>query len=287
MIYLLENVYKNNKGEYCEANKIGYCLEAFEAARKFAYDTHNYGYEFLGEHNGTRRDENRLHWLFREDLLRGEWFRSSPELKFIFNHYTEENWDSIKSFYSLVRECPITKIWAQALRVPTDEWLNFLWDLAENLFSLGMTGEKKLYDFPVWSGPEFNNYMPPRKILREALGRIQSRISNGVLEFVQDVPRIEINLFSSQFLLSLSREYCLPCYPWLFREYCLFLDENGDRSDVRNQFYDPRPKLLYETMGTGECEKENFNLEKLWEKLQSINHSLYPEKILNHNQVCL
>ena len=270
MIYELSGTYKDSNG-YHDSIKIGYSFEPFEVSRRFAYDTHNYGYQFLGETIGDREDESNLQWLFREDLLRGEWFKDSLEIRYIFKRYQRKDWPIIKSFFSLSRDIPVVNVWAQVLHISKEEWLDFLWKLSMVLYNnFKLSGWKRLYDYVDWvGGPGSNNHLPTRDILRKSLLEINDNISKSLLDFLPESRLPEIDLFSSQFLFDLRSEYCLPCYPGLFRKCCEFLDENQDRDDVRNVFYDPRPKMLYEKFGTSGCKEENFNLEKLYEKVCS------------------
>ena len=266
MIYELEGVYKDDTG-YHESIKIGYSFEPFEVSRKQAYDTHNYGYKFLGEKKGSRDDEGRIQWLFRDDLLRGEWFKDSPEIIFVFDVYSEKLWGEIKSFYSLCREIPVVSLWALILDIEPQGWISFLWSVACELGKRGCYGEKRLYEYVSWVGPGANNQVPTREIMREVLKEVGGTTADKILGFISDVGAIPVDLFSGNFLFTLRSEYNLPFYPRLLKEYCQFLDKYPERDDVRSQPLDPRPKLIYEALGTLECEKENYNIEKLYEKV--------------------
>ena len=110
--------------------------------------------------------------------------------------------------------------------------------------------------------------MPLRKDLRKVFKSLGG-IGTKLLDWVHDVPELSLNLFDSQFLYNMKSEYSLPCYPSLFRDYCEYLDRNKNREDIKNMFYDPRPKLAYETLGTKGCKELNFSLEKCYEKICS------------------
>lgn len=49
MIYLLQDCYKDENNAYHDILKIGYSKNSFESSRKMMYNTHNFGYKFLGE----------------------------------------------------------------------------------------------------------------------------------------------------------------------------------------------------------------------------------------------
>lgn len=80
MIYLLKDCYKDNKGEYHDILKIGYSKDSFSRNRQGQYNTHNFGYKFLGEREGSCELENYLHKLLKEYNLDREWFRYSQEV---------------------------------------------------------------------------------------------------------------------------------------------------------------------------------------------------------------
>lgn len=270
MIYQLEGAYKDSGGNYHDTIKIGYSSDPFEATRKQSYDTHNSGYRFLGEHIGTREDESNLQRLFSEDNLHGEWFKDSPEIRFIFQRYDKDLWKEIKSFLSLCRYSVITNLWADLLKVDRGEWLEFLWSLSIELGKDGIYGQRRLYDYPEWSGPKLSNHMPPRHNLRKALKSVGGRYGDKILEWVYDIPELSLSFFDSLFLFNLKSEYVLPCYSGLFRGYCEFLESNPDNETVRKIFYDPRPKLCYENLGISGCRELEFNLGKCYEKVCSM-----------------
>ena len=80
MIYLLQDCYKDNKGEYHDILKIGYSKDSFSKNRQGQYNTHNFGYKFLGEREGSCELENYLHKLLKEYNLSREWFKYSEEI---------------------------------------------------------------------------------------------------------------------------------------------------------------------------------------------------------------
>ena len=80
MIYLLQDCYKDNKGEYHDILKIGYSKDSFSKNRQGQYNTHNFGYKFLGEREGSCELENYLHKLLKEYNLSREWFIYSQEV---------------------------------------------------------------------------------------------------------------------------------------------------------------------------------------------------------------
>ena len=80
MIYLLQDCYKDNKGEYHDILKIGYSKDNFSKNRQGQYNTHNFGYKFLGEREGSCELENYLHKLLKEYNLSREWFVYSKKV---------------------------------------------------------------------------------------------------------------------------------------------------------------------------------------------------------------
>ena len=80
MIYLLQDCYKDNKGEYHDILKIGYSKDSFSDNRQGQYNTHNFGYKVLGEREGSCELENYLHKLLKEYNLSREWFIYSEEV---------------------------------------------------------------------------------------------------------------------------------------------------------------------------------------------------------------
>ena len=272
MLYQLETAYKDENG-YKDVVKIGYSFENFEGSRIYAYETHNPSFKLLGEVPGNKEDEGRLHWLFRDDRIKNEWFLDSAEIRYIFPRYKFKDWRMIKSFFHLSRYCPVVEVWAQVLRVKKEEWLNFLWKLSKSLDQLGSYGELKQNPYTIWFGPGAHDYMPTREVLREALKKTDDKNSEIILDWVSDVKTINYpGLFDSGFLVSVYNEYMTPCYPGLLRAYCEFLDKFPERTDIRDQFYDPTYKLAYEKLGRKECEKLDYNYGKIcsalydWEK---------------------
>ena len=80
MIYLLQDCYKDDNGEYKDILKIGYSKNSFTENRENQYNTHNFGYKFLGEKEGSIELENYLHKLFKKYNLDREWFNYSQEI---------------------------------------------------------------------------------------------------------------------------------------------------------------------------------------------------------------
>ena len=80
MIYLLQDCYKDDNGEYKDILKIGYSKNSFTENRENQYNTHNFGYKFLGEKEGSIELENYLHKLFKKYNLDREWFSYCQEI---------------------------------------------------------------------------------------------------------------------------------------------------------------------------------------------------------------
>ena len=72
MIYLIQDCYKNDNGEYVDILKIGYSDKPFKQSRNSQYKTHNYGYKLIGEREGDTRFEHYLHEKYKD-------FRLSPD----------------------------------------------------------------------------------------------------------------------------------------------------------------------------------------------------------------
>lgn len=118
MIYLLQDCYKDEKGEYHDVLKIGYSSKPFKESRKSAYDTHNIGYKFLGEREGSQELENYLHRRFRTRFISGEWFKYDSEIIRLFNESTEDDITNIMTqddlnehirYYILTKSIPKCK----------------------------------------------------------------------------------------------------------------------------------------------------------------------------------
>ena len=97
MIYLLQDCYKDNEGEYHDVLKIGYSKDNFSKNRQGQYNTHNFGYKFLGEREGSCELENYLHKLLKEYNLSREWFRYSEEVIDKFWKVREEDISAFSS----------------------------------------------------------------------------------------------------------------------------------------------------------------------------------------------
>jgi hypothetical protein len=272
MIYQLESIYKDSDGQYRETIKIGYSSENFEGSRKQAYDTHNPGYRFLGEIKGTKDDEGWLHWLFRDDLIKGEWFKDSPEIHLAFKNYNgeAETRSSLKTFMCLSRYSPLIEEWRKLCKAEKEDWIQFLWDLSQVMTDQGLYGEIRQDPVPVWS--DSSRYLPKRQNLRKALGKVESPYSRKLLEWVEDIKDPSYpGLFDPGFLVMAWNDYKLPIYPGILKAYCEYLDKFPEREDIKRLFYDPRFKEIYETLGTEKCKEYNFNLQRIYEEIRSFS----------------
>lgn len=274
MIYQLEGVYKDSEGQYHETIKIGYSFENFEGSRKQAYDTHNPGYRFLGETRGTKDDEGWLHWLFRDDLIKGEWFKDSTEIHLAFKNYDGriETKNSLVTFMCLSKYSPMIEEWRKLCQAKKEDWVLFLWELSKKMTELKLYGQIKQDPIPVWS--DSSKYLPKRQNLRKALKNVESPYSKKLLEWVEDVQDLSYpGIFDPGFLVTAWNDYKLPIYPGILRGYCEYLDKFPEREDIKRLFYDPRFKKIYETLGTEKCKELNFNLQKIYEKIRSLSES--------------
>ena len=92
MIYLLQDCYKDEDNIYHDILKIGYSKDSFDSFRKSMYNTHNFGYKFLGEKEGSQSLETFLHKKFSKyRLSSGEWFEYSEEIIKGFWEISEED----------------------------------------------------------------------------------------------------------------------------------------------------------------------------------------------------
>ena len=91
MIYLLQDCYKDPNGEYHDILKIGYSSRSFLEGRKPHYDTHNFGYTYLGEKEGSVELESYLHYRFKDYQISTEWFRYDQEIIDVFNEISEDD----------------------------------------------------------------------------------------------------------------------------------------------------------------------------------------------------
>lgn len=95
MLYLLQDCYKDSEGNYHDILKVGYSSKSFIRSRGSQYKTHNFGYKFLGEKEGSVELEGFIHRLFKNDRLDGEWFKYSEDL---INKFWSVSEDDISSF---------------------------------------------------------------------------------------------------------------------------------------------------------------------------------------------
>jgi len=111
MIYLLQDCYKDDKGNYHDILKIGYSKDSFSKSRKGAYDTHNYGYKLLAEREGSIELETFLHKYYKEYQISTEWFIYNQEI--VDNFLTieiQEDTISKEDIISIVRKNIINSI---------------------------------------------------------------------------------------------------------------------------------------------------------------------------------
>lgn len=97
MIYLIQDCYEDQEGNFHRILKIGYSSKTFDEGRKSQYDTHNYGYKLLSEREGSQELERYLHRRLQEYNLSLEWFKYDPEIIKIFNEVSEEDISQFKS----------------------------------------------------------------------------------------------------------------------------------------------------------------------------------------------
>jgi len=84
---MIQDCYKDENGNYVDILKIGYSDKSFMKSRNNQYRTHNYGYKFIGEREGSTELETQLHKKFKSFLLPNskEWFYYSQDIIDGFN----------------------------------------------------------------------------------------------------------------------------------------------------------------------------------------------------------
>ena len=97
MIYLIQDCYEDQEGNFQKILKIGYSSKTFDEGRKSQYDTHNFGYKLLSEREGSLELERYLHRILQKYHLSLEWFKYDPEIIKIFNEVSEEDISQFKS----------------------------------------------------------------------------------------------------------------------------------------------------------------------------------------------
>ena len=154
MIYLLQDCYEDQEGNFQKILKIGYSSKTFVEGRKSQYDTHNYGYKLLSEREGSQDLENYLHRRLQEYHLSLEWFKYDPEVIKIFNEVSEDDISKFKSQEELneyIRDYILNKL------IPSAKDLS-------NLFLKGILEElhEKSKKYPEL---EYNEYLFKKDIL--------------------------------------------------------------------------------------------------------------------------
>lgn len=127
MIYLLQDSYYDNTG-YHDILKIGYSKNNFEKTRKNHYDTHNYGYIFLGEREGDTELESFLHKKYNSLRLSGEWFKWDQR---IIDDFWNSRGDTVTKdeYLEKLREYTISKIISISKKLSSTHLSNLLGEL--------------------------------------------------------------------------------------------------------------------------------------------------------------
>lgn len=127
MIYLLQDSYYDNTG-YHDILKIGYSKNNFEKTRKNHYDTHNYGYIFLGEREGDIELESFLHKKYNSLRLSGEWFKWDQR---IIDDFWNSRGDTVTKdeYLEKLREYTISKIVSISKKLSSTHLSNLLGEL--------------------------------------------------------------------------------------------------------------------------------------------------------------
>ena len=147
MVYLIQDCYKDSKGNYIDILKIGYSKDSFSITREKAYNTHNYGYKFLGEREGDTSLESYFHKYFDKYKINkdSEWFYYNDEI--VNNFYTleiVENTLSKEDFIELIKNQMISKI-----NTPNSLYKNNIDELLKELKEEYDKNYSSLYEFNV------------------------------------------------------------------------------------------------------------------------------------------
>lgn len=135
MIYLLQDSYLDDQDNLHKVLKIGYSKGNFEKTRKQHYDTHNYGYKFLGEREGDLILENILHKKYRSLRLNSEWFDWNQEIIDDFWNISGETITK-EEYLKKLKEYTINKIILVSKKL-SDNYLIDLLDELETIYNNG------------------------------------------------------------------------------------------------------------------------------------------------------
>jgi hypothetical protein len=135
MIYLLQDSYLDDQDNLHKVLKIGYSKGNFEKTRKHHYDTHNYGYKFLGEREGDLILENILHKKYRSLRLNSEWFDWNQEIIDDFWNISGETITK-EEYLKKLKEYTINKIILVSRKL-SDNYLIDLLDELETIYNNG------------------------------------------------------------------------------------------------------------------------------------------------------
>lgn len=133
MIYLLQDSYLDDQDNLHKVLKIGYSKGNFEKTRKQHYDTHNYGYKFLGEREEDLILENILHKKYRSLRLNGEWFDWNQEIIDDFWNISGETITK-EEYLKKLKEYTINKIILVSKKL-SDNYLIDLLDELETIYN--------------------------------------------------------------------------------------------------------------------------------------------------------
>lgn len=99
MLYLLLDYVKEDS-DFIKILKIGYSNKKFWESRESDYNTHNYGYKFIGEIEGDIAEETRLHNKYKHLAMPGskEWFRYSTDIVNEFSNSCSVNSEDIELY---------------------------------------------------------------------------------------------------------------------------------------------------------------------------------------------
>ena len=178
MIYLLQDCYKNDKGEYIDILKIGYSERPFMESRNNQYKTHNYGYKFLGEREGDTIIEELFHKKYSSFSLGSftEWMLFSEEIVDGFFNLSED--DLLKEESNEVPE----KIEKDVLIKNLQEDLVFT--ISNYLYS---TNKDSLIE-------DFKEYTKDEEEIKEGLRLFKESLINELTE-INSISVIEENSF--------------------------------------------------------------------------------------------
>jgi hypothetical protein len=234
MIYLLQDCYKDNKGEYHDILKIGYSKDRFSDNRQGQYNTHNFGYKFLGEREGSCELENYLHKLLKKYNLDREWFRYSQD---VIDKFWKAREEDISEFTSQEELNEYIRYYILNYLVPSVNKL-------KELYLNQILSEIKEKDF---------NYEENKEIYRKEIINVFEFVSTRQYEYFSN-----LDFNSSEIIEKL-------------KECSLDLPQIVGRQRNRENPFKNNIVIFYRTIRKAEMESYDLFLEKQNQRRESTN----------------